>query len=358
VAEVSETVQRSSDVAGAPSGEPPSGNGAWGRLRDVGIFLAKQREATVFVVVVLLVVYFGLINTTGRSVFFTKITLVSLTQTASPIIIIALGEVLLLICGEIDISVGFIFAYTPFIMHFLADYYSVPGILAIILALVFAAFIGFVNGFLTVTVGLPSFVTTLGTGFVIGGLLLTTAHGTQANVPAAVTGIAHWMGQDAWAEISWAIGLTILFQMLLRQTRWGLHTIAVGGNALAAAEAGVNVAKIKYGNFMLTAVLGGFVGMQEAFRTGVIDTFAGGAAYQPMFYAVAAAVIGGTAMLGGSGTIIGAFLGSFVLATLINGFNVTGVSAFPQQIFFGGAILLAMIANVQLARLRAQGRIR
>jgi simple sugar transport system permease protein len=358
VAEVSETAQRTSDVAGGPPGKPPKEKGAWARVRDAGVVLAKQREATVFVVVVLLVVYFGLINSTGRNVFFAQSTLVSLTQTAAPIIIIALGEVLLLICGEIDISAGFIFAYTPYIMHFLADYYSVPGALAIILALVFAAFVGFVNAFLTVTVGVPSFVTTLGTGFVLGGLLLTTAHGTQATIPPAVTGIAHYVGQDAWAEISWAVALTIVMHIVLRQTRWGLHTIAVGGNALAAAEAGVNVAKIKFGNFMITAVLAGFVGMQEAFRTSVIDTFSGGAAYQPMFYAVAAAVIGGTAMLGGSGTIIGAFFGSFVLAVLINGFNVTGVSAFPQQIFFGGAILIAMVANVQLARLRAQGRMR
>jgi simple sugar transport system permease protein len=75
-----------------------------------------------------------------------------------------------------------------------------------------------------------------------------------------------------------------------------------------------------------------------------------------MFYAVTAAVIGGTAMLGGSGTILGAFLGGIVLATLINGLNVAGVSANPLDIIFGLAILLSMIANVRLARLRAAGR--
>ena len=74
-----------------------------------------------------------------------------------------------------------------------------------------------------------------------------------------------------------------------------------------------------------------------------------------MFYAVAAAVIGGTAMLGGSGTMIGAFLGAAVLAILTDGFAVIGVSAYPLHIFFGGAILIAMIANVQLARLRGEG---
>jgi simple sugar transport system permease protein len=322
------------------------------------MFLMRQREATVFLVVVLLLVYFGVISTAGRSTFFTKIDMINLSQIAAPIIIIALGEVLLLICGEIDLSVGFVYAFTPYIMHYLIDYYGVPGILGILLALVFAMAIGWVNGFLTVTVGLPSFVTTLGTGFVLGGLILTLAHGEQAAVPPQVHGIGHWIGSFAWAEITWAVILLAIFHVLLRRTRWGLHTIAVGGNQLGAAEAGVNVARIKYGNFMLTSLLGGFVGIQIAFQTDLIDTFSGGSAYQPMFYAVAAAVIGGTAMLGGSGTMIGAFLGACVLAVLIDGFAVTAISAYPLGIFFGGAILIAMIANVQLARVRFQGRMR
>jgi simple sugar transport system permease protein len=355
---VSETVEHTPAVAGRPPGEPAAGNGTRRRLRGAGRFLLRQRELTVFVVVVVLVLYFGVISSTGRSVFFGKIDLVNLGQIAAPIIIIALGEVLLLICGEIDISVGFTYAFTPFVMHYLIDYYGVPGILGIILALVAAAAIGWVNAFLTVTVGVPSFITTLGTGFVLYGLILTLAHGEQAAVPPKVLGIGHWIGTYAFAEITWAIILTILFHLLLRQTRWGLHTIAVGGNQLGAAEAGVNVARIKYGNFMLTAVLGGFVGIQIAFQTNLIDTFAGGAAYQPMFYAVAAAVLGGTSMLGGSGTMIGAFLGAVVLSVLQDGFSVLGISAYPLEIFFGGAILISMIASVQLARLRAGGRLR
>src|SRR6202046_119435 len=181
--EVSETAQRAPAVAGEPPGGRPDGNGAMGRLRQAGIFLARQREATVFIVVVLLVVYFGLISSVGRSTFFTKIDLINLSQIAAPIIIIALGEVLLLICGEIDLSVGFIYAMAPFIMFYLNVYYGVPGLLAIILALVFGLVIGWINAFFTVTVGLPSFVTTLGTGFVLAGLTLTFSHGEQANIP-------------------------------------------------------------------------------------------------------------------------------------------------------------------------------
>jgi simple sugar transport system permease protein len=355
---VSETAERTPAVAGKPPGSPAPGNGAWRLLRASGTFLLRQRELTVFVVVVLLILYFGVISSTGRAVFFEKADLINLGQIAAPIIIIALGEVLLLICGEIDISVGFIYAFTPFIMYFLIQYYGVPGILAIILALACAAAIGWVNAFITVTIGVPSFITTLGTGFVLYGLILTMSHGEQAPVPAKVLGIGHWLGTDAFAEIIWAIVLVALFHVLLRRTRWGLHTIAVGGNQLGSAEAGVNVARIKYGNFMITAVLGGFVGIQIAFQTNVIDTFSGGAAYQPMFYAVAAAVLGGTSMLGGSGTMIGAFLGAAVLTVLQDGFAVLGISAYPLEIFFGGAILISMIASVQLARLRAGGRLR
>jgi simple sugar transport system permease protein len=154
--------------------------------------------------------------------------------------------------------------------------------------------------------------------------------------------------------ITWAIVLVIFFQILLSRTKWGLHTVAVGGNILGASEAGINVKRIKYGNFMITGTLGAFVGLQVAFQTNSIDPSSGG--YQPMFYAIAAAVIGGTVLSGGSGTIVGAFLGAVVLGILQGGFTLIGISANPLSIIFGGAILVAMIANVQFTRLRNAGR--
>jgi len=327
-----------------------------GRLREAGARLVRQREATVFVVVLLLIVYFGFISTAGRSTFFTRVDLVNLTQIAAPIIIIAIGEVLLLICGEIDLSPGFVYLFAPFLMHYLIDFYHVPAILAIVLSLVFGAAVGWINAFLTVNVGLPSFITTLGTGFILWGLTLTTCHDEQANIPGSTVTIGRYLGSDAWSEIIWAVVLVVIFHVVLTRTRWGLHTIAVGGNQLGAREAGVNVARIKYGNFMITGVMGAFVGLQIAFQTSIIDPSAG--QYLPMFYSVAAAVIGGTAMLGGSGTMIGAFLGAAMLAVLTDGFDVLGVSANPYNIILGGTILVAMVANVQLTRLRGAGRAR
>lgn len=350
---MSETAQTAAGTFGGPSPGSGSPRGPGAQVRQVLAIAGKQRELTVLVVVVLLMVYFGFISSIGRSSFFTSVNVINLSQIAAPIVIIAIGEVLLLVCGEIDLSPGFVYSFAPFLMYFLVVYHGFPVILAIFVTLLMGLVTGWVNGFLTVTLGLPSFIATLGTGFVLLGITLTTSNATQATIPPAAVGIGKWIGSYSYSEIVWAIILVVIFHVIFTRTRWGLHTIAVGGNVLGAREAGINVARVKYGNFMITGVLGAFVGLQIAFQTSVIDPSAGG--YTPMFYSVAAAVIGGTAMLGGSGTIIGAFLGSVMLAVLTDGFSVIGISAYPLNLIFGGTILVAMIANVQLARLRAAG---
>jgi simple sugar transport system permease protein len=348
---VSDTAERSPQTAGPAVPPEPGRPGIRGSTAfRIGIRLAQQREATVFVVAVALIIYFS----TKSSNFFTKDDLVNVSQIVSPLAIIAIGEVLLLICGEMDLSVGFIYGFTPFLMHYLIDYYSFPAVAAIIVSLLFGLLFGFINGFITIALKVPSFITTLGTGLILLGLTLTTSNAYPALIPQSAAGIGRWLGTYAWAEITWAIILVIIFQIVLSRTRWGLHTVAVGGNMLGASEAGINVARIKYGNFMITGVLGAFVGLQVAFQTNSIDPSSG--SYQPMFYAIAAAVIGGTVLAGGSGTIVGAFLGAVVLGVLQGGFTLIGVSANPLNIIFGSAILVAMIANVQFARLRKAGR--
>jgi simple sugar transport system permease protein len=347
---VSETTQHSPDVIGSPAGPsaPAETNRSLGGLLGR---LTRQREAAVFVIAVATFVGFWLAN----PAFVSKTTLVvTFNNTFPAIIIIALGEVLLLICGEIDLSVGFVVGFAPFFMHYLADYYHVPGPLAILCALLLGVVVGWVNGFLTVTVGVPSFITTLGTGFILWGAMLYTSHAEPANVPASVAGYGSWLGGgNKYSWLLWALVLTAIFHILLTRTRWGLYTVSVGGNLLGSQEAGIKVARIKYGNFMLTSVLGALVGLQTMYYINSIDPNSG--SYTPMFNAVTAAVIGGTAMLGGSGTIIGAFFGAIVLANLSVGFAIEGVSANLLYVINGAAILIAMVANVQLARLRERG---
>jgi simple sugar transport system permease protein len=341
-------------VIGRPSaggGGGGGGNGA-GRLvvHGLGAFV-RQREATVLVVTAAMLLYFGISH---FSTFVSQANAIDLlSENFAPIAIIAIGEVLLLICGQIDLSVGFIYTFAPFVMLFTVEYYHFPAWLGVIAGLLTGAVAGWVNGFLTITLGLPAFITTLGTGFVLDGLALVTSHAEPLTPTPSIVSIGKYIGTAPWSQFIWAVILLAIFHVVLTRTRWGLYTIASGGNLLGAREAGINVGRIAYGNFMITGVLGALVGLQVAFYDNSIDPSAGG--YTPMFYSVTAAVIGGTAMLGGSGTILGAALGALMLSTLIDGFDILGISANILPVIFGGAILVAMFANVQLARLRGSG---
>jgi simple sugar transport system permease protein len=356
---VSGTVESGGKVLGGlgtGSGGGRKGNGG-GQLaaRSLGVF-ARQREATVLVVTIALLLYFGI---THNSTFVSQTNAVDLlSELMAPIAIIAIGEVLLLICGEIDLSVGFIYMFAPFVTLFAITDYHIPSLIAVLLGLLTGVVAGWVNGFITIALGVPSFITTIGTGFILLGLGLVVSHAEPSPVPPVALSVGRWLGIPGnpwqWAPFVWAVALVLIFHVVLTRTRWGLYTISAGGNLLGARESGINVSRIKYGNFMITGFMGALVGLQTAFYTNNVDPTAGG--YTPMFYAVIAAVIGGTAMLGGSGTILGAFLGAIVLATLTDGFDIIGVSANPLPIIFGGAILVAMVANVQLARLRGSGR--
>ena len=160
------------------------------------------------------------------------------------------------------------------------------------------------------------------------------------------------MGYNVYADLLWALAVIAVVQVGLSYTRWGLYSVAVGGNLVGAREAGVNVNLIKIANFMLCSVLGGFAGTLQAFRITSIDPTAGG--NDIMFRAVAAAVIGGTALAGGSGTVTGALIGALVLSILLDGFTLQGINANTFDIILGAAILIAMILNVYLQRRRQQ----
>jgi simple sugar transport system permease protein len=175
-------------------------------------------------------------------------------------------------------------------------------------------------------------------------------------VPEPVRGtIQTWLGAGDWSTLIWCLVTVTTFHIVLTRTRWGLHTVSVGGNLHGATEAGIRVNRIKVGNFMLVSVLGASAGLMEAFRINSIDPNIGGGT-RITFTAIAAAVIGGTALAGGSGTVVGALLGMFVLAVLQNGLNLIGVSANPYFLIQGLAILISMIANQYLSRLRRAGR--
>ncbi len=337
---MSETTARERPGAGGQEG------GLGGRLLGG---LVRLREVSILIVLVGLAIYFQ----TANGAFLSQQNILSLAQFAVPYVVIASALCLLLICGEIDLSVGQSFAFAPIVMYLAYDKLFLVLPLAVLVGLLGVALVWLVNGVITVYLGVSSLITTLGMFFLLAGLNVTLTGGFPATTPDTNL-ITQALGEYAWSGAIWALIVVAVLQLVLSRTRWGLHTYATGGNPLGSREAGVSIARIKIGNFILCAVLGGLVGIIESFRINSIDPLAGGP--DIVLLCIASAVIGGTALLGGVGTVTGAFLGALVLTILRNGFTLQGISAYTFNIILGIAILVAMILNVYVARLRGTGR--
>ncbi len=318
--------------------------------RRVAGALIRRREASILLVLVGLVVYFSL----RTDAFFGTDNARVIAEFSAPIAIIAAGQVMLLICGEIDLSVGMVYAFSSWIFYFGVTDWGLPIWLAVIAGLLSGSVVGLVNGIITVGVGVPSFITTLGMAYVLNGLTLNISGAFPVETPGGET-FFRIFGGSPYVTVYWAIGVIVVMTILLARTRWGLHTVATGGNLLGASESGVNVKRVKVGNFVLCSMLGALAGILESVRIDTIQALQGG--FPIMFYAVAAAVIGGTSLFGGSGTIIGAALGVLVLAVLNLGFTLQGISAYTFDLVLGLAIIASMALNVTVERIRQSGRL-
>jgi len=326
---------------------------AWDLLRR---FLT-MREGSIIVVTVVLVVYFSVTVST----FFTGPNLQTLLQYFTWLAIMAAGEVFLMINGEIDLSIGGVYLFAPLIFYEVHGG-GIPLLPSLIITMIVCMVVGLVNGLITAVFNVNSFITTLGTLFTLQGLTLIISHAqnlempgapsTDPNTGASVIGtFASVFGAGTYSELIWALIVIFVMQLALTRTRWGLHTIAVGSNRNAAAEAGIKVRWVLIRNFVVCSTFAGFGGVLEAVRSSSI-TPDPSAANSILLYAIAAAVIGGTGLAGGSGTIVGALIGALFLGILQDGLAIKGVNANYLVFYLGLAILLAMGINVYVGRAR------
>lgn len=331
-----------------------------------------MREGSIIVVTILVALYFA-VNT---GTFFTTANFETLLPYFAPIAILAAGEVFLMINGEIDLSIGAVYLFAPFLFYELHNG-GVPLLLGVIIALIASAGIGVINGFFTSIVGVNSFITTLGTLFAFEGLTLIISHAqpvetpgaqvtsTTVNVTHVVNGhnivlpetvnhigtFAKIFGGGTYSELIWALVIVAILQVLLSRTRWGLYTVAVGSNRLGASEAGVKVRLVVIRNFILCSTCAGLVGILEAVRATSVQPDTAGA-NSILLEAISAAVIGGTLLAGGSGTVVGALIGALFLGILHDGLVLQGVNANYLALYLGLAIILAMVINTYVARVR------
>jgi simple sugar transport system permease protein len=302
------------------------------------------------VITVATIIFFG----ASTNNFFTGSNFKTLLPYFAPYAIMAAGQVFVMINGEIDLSIGAAYLFIPFWFH-VVHHVGLPVIPALIIALITAGIIGAVNGLFIAVVGISSFVTTLGMLFVLDGITLVMSHATPVSIPAtSPTGVgtfAQIFGGGTYSELIWALGLVAILQLVLSLTRWGVYTVAVGGNRLGAAEAGILVRLVLVRNFVLCAMCAGFVGILEAVRT-TTATPDPSASNDILFQAISAAVIGGTLLRGGSGTVVGALIGALFLGVLHDGLTIKGVNANYLALYLGLAILIAMTANTFVSRVR------
>ena len=331
------------------------------------------REGSIIVVTLVVAIYFA----ANTSSFFTSSNFKTLLPYFAPFAILGAGEVFVMILGEIDLSIGGTYLLAPYLFYKLDASVGLGLVPSVIVALVACMAVGAINGFFTAVIGISSFVATLGMLFTLEGLTLIISHGEPVETPGAqvhasthnvthvVNGVhiqlpetvnhigtfAKIFGGGTYSELIWALAIVIVLQVVLTFTRWGLYTVAVGSNKLGAGEAGVKVKLVTIRNFILCATTGGLVGILEAVRSSSVQPDTAGA-NEILFFGIAAAVIGGTLLAGGSGTVVGALIGALFLGILKDGLVLQGVNASYLLFYLGLAIIIAMTVNIYVQRAR------
>jgi simple sugar transport system permease protein len=331
-------------------GGPPRRGFTHGALR-LGRRFLTLREGSVIVITIVVAAYFAVTT----DAFLTWDNFKTLLPYFAPFAILAAGEVFLMINGEIDLSIGAVYLFTPFLFYEINNW-GVPLLPSLALAMVGCMIVGVINGFFTAVIGINSFVTTLGMLLALSGFTLIISSAEPVATPGtSVTGelttFANVFGGGTYSELIWALVVVGVLQVVLSFTRWGIYTVAVGGNRHGAAEAGIKVRLVIIRNFILCSLCAGIVGVLEAVRTTSVQPDPSGA-NSVLFDGISAAVIGGTLLAGGSGTVVGGLIGALLLGILNDGLIIKGVNADYLSFYLGLAIIFAMAANTYVGRVR------
>ena len=291
---------------------------------------------------------------TGSTLLFRIYNLQAISIAASQILLLGLGLTLVIVAGHIDLSIAFSTGFAAVVMALIvrtsgADADWVTVILAMLAGLGAAALVGAVNGWLVALLNVPSFIGTLGTYGIARGAALIVAGGATVSIRNDHTrafGNGDILGLPVPLVV--AAVLTLVCHYLLKHTRFGAHTYALGANRASVERAGVNVKKHLILLFILSAFTAGIGGLIYTSR------FSAGAANagEPiLLYAVAAVFIGGASLTGGQGTITGTVIGAFIIAVIQFGLVFCGLPPYWQFVAVGLVIIVAVLVDQSKDRL-------
>ena len=320
--------------------------------------LLARPEVGAAVAAIVIFVFFLIVAPAFRSPesFFTVL------YKASTIGIVAVGVGMLMIGGEFDLSAGVIVTTAGLFNALFCYYLGINLVVGAILSLIFCLAIGFFNGYMVMRTGIPSFLITLGSFFVLQGANL----GITKIVSGAVSSpnINQMAGYDllstifagsfkiggvtVWNTVIYWFAFVALSSWILTRTRIGNWIYAVGGNPASARAVGVPVTRVKVGLFMTVSFLGWFVGMHTLYR---FNTLQAGNGVGNEFLYIIAAVVGGTLLTGGYGNAIGVAIGAFIFGMTSLGIVYAGWDPNWFRAFLGVMLLLAVMVNLYVKKL-------
>ncbi len=339
---------------------------------SIFIFIAKN-WALFFLLLII-----GIFSFTGKG-FFSLANFQNIVHLGIIAILLAMAETFVIISGGIDLSIGFIMGFSSVtagkIIQILYKSGSYSAGISIAVgctaALLLCLIPGFISGFLIAKYRVPPFIATLGMWGITNGIALKISKGFPVSeLPDALTkigngyffyynretglnlfGLPPGVGNSAIRDYNRLIPFSFLFIAvvililwhLLKNTKFGQHTYAIGGNEEAARRAGIDVKSHLIRLYVLSSFIAGLAGVFNVFQTGIGNFTPAGAMYE--LFAIAAVVIGGASLMGGKGRIVGSIIGVFLLAVLENGLLISGLEPFFRFIAVGLLLIFAIVID-------------
>lgn len=304
---------------------------------DILVFFLKNRS-------LLLVVIFSVLLSVSTSTFLTPNNLMSLARQISANCIIGVGYTLLLASASVDLSAGYMMCMIGIISGLLSQIEGMPFVAILLICVTVGAACGAWNAFIANKFKLPPFLVTLAMQQIFRGALMLLSNGSPiGNLNPGII----FMGQGYIGPIPFPVILMVVFiligAVIFSKTQFGRNVIAVGGNPEAARVSGIDVSKTRIAVSVVLGVTIAITSLVSCGRVASAQTTLGGDTVMDI---IAAVVIGGTPMGGGSGTVTGTLFGCLVIGLISNGLNLLRVSSFWQMVAKGVIILVAVILDV------------
>ncbi|MEM5401205.1 ABC transporter permease [Paraburkholderia unamae] len=315
------------------SGSKDSGGGIRRML------LAYRTEIAIAIAIVVIELAVGMIVPAALSMG----NLANVTQAAAPLVIMAFGVLLVIITGGIDLSVGSVFSLTGMVTG-LAMSHGYGAIVSSIAGLAVGFIIGSINGALVTFAGLAPFVVTLSTYAIAGSLsfIVTDGHSLPVNDPNYWLLNSGTLIPGVMNHVLWCALLLIAIEFCLRKVVAGRWLYAVGSSSSSARVIGIPVNRVRLSAYVISGLLASFAGIVSISYISNAEATAGSSL---MLQAIAAVVIGGASLFGGTGSAIGALLGALMITIIQNGANLIGVNSFWQGTVTGVVILIAVLVD-------------